>query len=236
MADLHKIVFTACITLNCIFYAPARAGPTLDDHRVGLAVATPLHPRAEIPVDYSSWSLFLICNPAWIFENGDQGIETLHKQFLAFGQSIGKKNAAVLVVYNENASPSVANTDFGRSSDYCEKYKLLPSKSPYVLVTTRYPDLEPEPGSHLVVRLNGLTALSSARVLSKLADQLLVTKLNQSELRETPAGWRRVSNAFRSAITATGCYFYTVSFVVNAGTTQAELPTNSVRKGVSCDR
>jgi hypothetical protein len=32
-------------------------------------------PTVEIPKEgYGSWSLFLICNPAWIIKNGDKGI------------------------------------------------------------------------------------------------------------------------------------------------------------------
>ena len=34
-----------------------------------------LIPTTEIPHSgYGSWSLFLVCNPAWIIENGDAGV------------------------------------------------------------------------------------------------------------------------------------------------------------------
>jgi hypothetical protein len=233
MSHLRKFDFiAACAILICSLYAPSHAAPTLDDKDWSpVAAAKPVSTNSDIPADFKSWSLFLICNPAWILESGDQGIEALHKQFLAFGHSIGKKNAAIWFHHDENAGPTVVNTDIDRSSNYCEKYKLLPSASPYVLVTTRYPDLEPEPGSHLVVGLGGLNPNEGARVLSKLADQLLVTKLNQSELKETRVGWRRVFNAFRSAVTATGCYFNKVSFSINTAAMHAEIGHDD-----KCDR
>ena len=52
-------------------------------------------PTVEIPHDYSSWSLFLVCNPAWINENGDKGVAELFNQYRAFGRAIGPKNLAI---------------------------------------------------------------------------------------------------------------------------------------------
>ena len=42
-------------------------------------------PTEQIPQGYESWSLFLICNPAWIVQNQDEGIATLFAQYRAFG-------------------------------------------------------------------------------------------------------------------------------------------------------
>jgi hypothetical protein len=215
MSDFRRMAFMAVSTiLGCTVCSGTYAAITTAE-RIG--------PKTEIPANFSSWSLFLICNPEWILQNGDLGVQLLHKQFLVFGQAIGKRNAAIWFFENEAAAATVENTDISRSSAYCEKYKLLPSNSPYVLVTTRHPDAGSELGNHLVIRLNGLNTYDSARVLSKLTDQLLITKLSASELNETRAGWRRVLNAFRTAIIATGCYFNKVSVAVNAGAVHAEI-------------
>ncbi len=96
-------------------------------------------PTIAIPKNHSTWSLFLVCNPAWILQNGDQGIAELFKQYKAFGDAIGPNNLAIWF-WKKPGTPTADNTDVSRSSTYCERYKLLPSESPHVLVTTSYPD------------------------------------------------------------------------------------------------
>src|ERR1700737_4544399 len=44
---------------------------------------------------YKSWSLFLICNPRWMLENGDKGIRDLFIAYYAFSRAIGPYNLAV---------------------------------------------------------------------------------------------------------------------------------------------
>jgi len=178
--------------------------------------------------------LFLVCNPAWIVENGDKGIAELFNQYRAFGRAVGPKNLAVWFWKKPAATPTADNTDIERSSTYCERYKLLPSESPHVLVTTRYPD-DPEPGDHFVVKLNGGDAHSSALALTKLADQRVVEGLNQPEL-DASIKWRRVLDAVASAINATGYYFNKVSFSLKTGVINAEIThsTDSSTSGNGC--
>jgi hypothetical protein len=52
----------------------AQAGGTADD----------ISPTAKIPLNYQSWSLFLVCNPRWIINKGDQGIADLYKALQSF--------------------------------------------------------------------------------------------------------------------------------------------------------
>lgn len=178
-------------------------------------------PTVEVPRGYSSWSLFLVCNPAWILQNGDQGVADLFHQYQAFGRAIGPKNLAIWFWKSPATTPTANNTDIDRSSAYCERYKLLPSESPHVLVTTRYPN-DAEVGDRFVVSLNGLDAHEGALVLTKLADQLLVTGLNQSGL-DSSVRWRKVFAAVGSAISAAGCYFNRVSFSLKTGVINAEI-------------
>jgi hypothetical protein len=205
------VALAACIfsQLSLVSLRDARAQDRFD----GL-------PGEEIPHIYKSWSLFLVCSPAWILENGDKGLAQLYNQFFAFGSAIGPNNLAIWF-RNGPGEPTTANTDFGRNSAYCVKYKLLPSDSPHVLVTTHYPD-DPEPGDRFIVSLGGLDAHNSALALTKLADQLLVTGLNQSGL-DSSDQWRRVLAAVRSAVNATGCYFNKVSFSLKTSVLNAEI-------------
>src|ERR1700730_14738724 len=210
----------ACILAFCALTAPSQ---------VRVQQAFEVTPTIEIPRGYSSWSLFLVCNPAWIVQNGDKGFVELFNRYLAFGHAIVPKNLAIWFGKKPAETPTSDNTDVDRSSIYCERYKLLPSESPHVLVTTRYPD-DPDPGDRFVVRLNNLDAQDGALALTKLADQLLVTGLSQTEL-DINYTWRRVLAAVGSAVNATGCYFNKVSFSFKTGIINAEIEHSSNSAG-----
>jgi hypothetical protein len=210
----------ACILAFCALTAPSQ---------VRAQQAFEVTPTIEIPRGYSSWSLFLVCNPAWIVQNGDKGFVELFNRYRAFGHAIGPKNLAIWFWKKPAETPTSDNTDVDRSSIYCERYKLLPSESPHVLVTTRYPD-DPDPGDRFVVRLNNLDAQDGALALTKLADQLLVTGLSQTEL-DINYTWRRVLAAVGSAVSATGCYFNKVSFSFKTGIINAEIEHSSNSAG-----
>ena len=177
-------------------------------------------PTVEIPQDYDSWSLFLICNPAWVLENGDSGIEALFRAYKVFGEVIGPNNLAIWFWKSPAEVPTVENSDLGRMSQYCEKYELTPSETPQVVTTTVYPDLD-ELGNRVVANLNG-SAENSANALSDLADQLLLTGLNQSGLDENER-WRRIADATFSALSSVACYFNKVSISINTSILNVEL-------------
>ena len=168
-------------------------------------------PTVEIPRNYESWSIFLICNPAWVLQNGDRGIEQLFQAYKVFGETIGPNNLAIWFWKTPAMSPTVGNSDLGRMSGYCAKYGLTPSETPQVVTTTVYPDLE-NPGDRVVANLNG-SAENSAQALSDLTDQLLLTGLNQAGLDENER-WRRITVAGFSALSSVACYFNKVSISI----------------------
>ena len=178
-------------------------------------------PTEQIPSDYESWSLFLICNPAWIVQSRDEGIGTLFEQYKAFGDAIGPRNLAIWFWREPASEPSAELTDVSRSSEYCQRFKLLPSKSPYVLVTTQHPDAE-EVGDYFFVSLNGLDPEDSAELLAKLTDQLLVTGLDQAGL-DASTRWQRSLAAALAVVSSVGSYFDQVSFTFNTGFFKAEI-------------
>jgi len=183
-------------------------------------------PLQQIPRGYDSWSLFLVCNPAWLLENGDRGVAELFRAYKAFGQAIGPKNLAIWFWKAPAMTPTLENTDIGRMSEYCQKYRLTPSDTPQVVATTRHPD-EPEPGDRVVANLNG-DAANSARALTDLTDQLLKTGLNQSGLDDSDR-WRRVASAGSAALSSVACYFNKVSISIKTGALNAELTHSSDR-------
>jgi hypothetical protein len=86
MAASKRVILAAFICVACAANASTDARAQ---------VRMELTPTTEIPRSYKSWSLFLICNPAWIVENGDKGIEELFHRYKAFGESIGPNNLAI---------------------------------------------------------------------------------------------------------------------------------------------
>ena len=193
---------------------PVRAGAQVND-------SYELLPTGEIPKDYSSWSLFLICDPAWVVQNGDSGIAELFSRYKAFGDAIDRDNLALWFWKEPAPVPSAALTDTGRSGHYCQKFSILPSSTPAVLLTTTYPD-DPLIGDHYVIRLNGLNAEDSAEALGKLNDQLLVTGLNQAGLNRH-RWWQLVLASTGAALSKTGCYFNVVSFSFKTAVLNAEI-------------
>src|SRR5262245_28406266 len=121
-----------------------------------------------IPPGFDSWSLFLICNNQWLLDSKAKDLEDLSRQFTAFGKAIGDCHAATWFVDEES------KLDVGRNVAYCQKYDLAPSESPYVVVTTKYPDLLGPIGDRLVLKLNGLSADQITTMLGKLSDQIVL--------------------------------------------------------------
>jgi hypothetical protein len=212
MVVYKNAFFVVCIGGICALTVPSE---------VSAQAQLELIPTAEIPHSYKSWSLFLVCNPAWIIQNGDKGIGELFFRYRAFGHAIGPNNLAIWFWKARAEIPTAGNTDIGRSGVYCKRYKLPPSESPHVLVTTKHPD-EKNPGDRLVVSLNGLDAHDSALALDKLADQLVGMGLNRSGL-DAPGRWQQLLAAVGSAAGATGCYFNKVSFSFKTVLVNAEI-------------
>jgi hypothetical protein len=150
---------------------------------------TTVEPSQEIPHDAKTWSLFLVCNPGWLAKNGDQGITDLFVKFDMLGLTIGPNNLAIWFRKEESKQPTVDDTDIDRSCTYYEKYPLLKSKSPHILVTTTYPN-GPLQGRWMAVSLNCLNPDDSADKIGKLADQLGKIGLKEADSGTDTWWWK----------------------------------------------
>jgi hypothetical protein len=159
-----------------------------------------------IPKGYQSWSLFLICNPQWYLAESEQKLARLHERFMSFGRAIGSKH---LAVWFWRSSPRAGgkfgpdNIDADRNAAFCQKFNLLPSGSPYVVVTTTYPDLKAEGlRREVLIELNNLPPDDIGNLLAKLADQLFAQKLTQAEFDSEQywSAWRRSLESIRSVV------------------------------------
>jgi hypothetical protein len=81
-----------------------------------------VRPTEQIPQDYESWSLFLICNPAWIVQNRDEGIGALFDQYRAFGDAIGPRNLAIWFWKEPAPEPSAELTDVQSEQSILREY------------------------------------------------------------------------------------------------------------------
>jgi hypothetical protein len=167
-----------------------------------------------IKANYKSWSLFLVCGPEWLLTENQGRLMNLYRQFGAFGRAIGPENLAVWFrkaqldpnetpIFRGKQEPTLADyVDVNRSSQYCAKFQLLPSKSPYILVTTTYPDLDADTGDYVALSLSNATSSDITSLLNKLTDQLLVQGLNKEALDSEQywRGWQRAYEAVKHTV------------------------------------
>ncbi|HWP60687.1 MAG TPA: hypothetical protein VNL14_22525 [Candidatus Acidoferrales bacterium] len=172
----------------------------------GQAIWEPVVAGQPIPKNYQSWSVFLICNPQWYLAESGQRLQTLHEHFRSFGRAIGARHVAVWFWRSAPAaggSFGPDNIDADRNAAFCEKFKLAPSASPYVVVTTSYPDLKAqELAREVVIELNNLPPADVGNLLTRLADQLLAQKLAQEEFDSAQywSAWRRSFESVRDVV------------------------------------
>lgn len=163
-----------------------------------------------IPEDCKSWSLFLICNPAWVVPEGASNLESLYSQFQAFGGVLGPEHVAVWFwsrewSWDEQEELHTA-VDVVRSSAFCSLLDLPLGDSPYVVVTTEYPgearvSTYPEtfhkPENFYVLALNGVPASEATELLTRLANQIVAERLTEVDLG-SEGYWRRWQQIFES--------------------------------------
>jgi hypothetical protein len=132
-------------------------------------------------IKIESWSLFLICNPSWLLHKNREKIIELYKQFSVFSRVIGKKHLAVWFWKRQPSLWVAEELDVERSIQYCTKFRLLPSQSPHILVTTTYPENEAI-GDYISVKLNDADTHEITALLGKLADQIIIEGLSQKSI------------------------------------------------------
>jgi len=223
MAELSRgrtlsLALTALAAASVLLMAPPAVAQ--DAVEVITSANQPVPERARTGRPYKSWSLFLVCNPAWVLPESDGRLLALYENFRAFGMVIGPDHAAVWFrVSRDNDKRSLV--DVLRSSAFCERLRLPPSQSPYIVVTTDYPgagllDTYPasfpaEPSAFAVIGLAGRDASDITRLLTSLADQLVLNKIRTRDVQKEEwwRSWERSYETWRASIvdTAKGLTF-----------------------------
>lgn len=164
---------------------------------------------------FTSWSLFLPCNPTWLATERAEDLARLNRAYFHFAIVSGPRHAAVWFLRPRAAgSPadqptSALDLDVERSAAYCDRFRLPPSGGPYVAVTTVHPDRwQPEvpgqaPADPLVVlAFEGVGSRQAAELLTELNDQLQRNELSKQALDQ-----KRFLLSWESALAAMCRYF-----------------------------
>lgn len=168
----------------------------------GQALEEVITPDREISRGYDTWSLFLICNPAWARPDAVEQIENMWNAFVGFGRTIGANNLAVWFWRRQprwGQAALVEDVDIERSAAYCQLYGLDPSRSPHVLVTTSYPTLDERVDDYGTVELAGADPAQIDQFLISLADALYAGDLASLD-PGTESFWFRLFEAIRGPI------------------------------------
>jgi len=156
----------------------------------------PVYGDGPIPESgFTSWSLFLMCNPEWLLKKNEQALQSLFEAYLAFATTTGPRHAAVWFIKPRQARTrsvwgNPENLDIDRSVYYCQRIRLVPSEGPHVVVMTTHPDRwtpeNPQVGSKgdpfVVLAFGGSEPNDAVRLLRKLNDQVVAERLSQRDL------------------------------------------------------
>jgi hypothetical protein len=141
-----------------------------------------------IPKGFKTWSLFLVCNPAWLGDDpaSKARMVQLHSAFLGFGGSLGTQNAAVWLT---TAGGNPSDYDADRAGDFCGTYGLSSNLSPYVVVSSDYPTVAGAPGDFAAISLAGLSTDNMLALLGQLSDRIRASQLDRDRM-DSDRYWR----------------------------------------------
>lgn len=170
---------------------------------------------------FTSWSLFLPCNPKWLVKGRRDDLVKLYDAYYMFAAVSGLRHAAVWFERKPTSSEEkyrVDDLDIERSARYCEVFQLPPSGGPYVVVTTTHPDRWqpslPTNGNKgdpaIILAFDDLNPGQAIDLLSKLNDQLAKNKLSEHWLNV-----RRFYLAWSSALESVCGYFRDLKLTLN---------------------
>ena len=92
---LRRIVLT-CSLAAFVLCASAEEARSQATGQVAVVIGQAIPTVDPVTGDaYETWSLFLICNPAWLDKREEARVLRLYRQFRLFGEVIGRRHLAV---------------------------------------------------------------------------------------------------------------------------------------------
>jgi len=216
--QLRLLLAIAFLTPLLLGSSPLAAGAK-KTKKMGQEVYT----QEKIPEYFSTYTLFLVCNPSWLSPNKSAELSRLFQDFMNFGRAIGDHNLALWFWKSRPVGSAIAdNVDVERAVRICKAWKLTPSEGPHLVVTTVYP-AEPIalglPQESVVYKLGNMNPQEISSRLTKLTDQLVLGVRPSAD--ETTPLWLQVLSAIQQALKNVGCAVTKVS----AGIVTADLHT-----------
>ena len=201
--------------------------------QVPVELYTSLDPIPQVvdDVELRSWSLFLICEPDWVLERDSQRLWELYWTFLELGEALGPEHAAVWFWTRDPGTPGSGEIhtaiDVVRSRAYCSVLgeEALPSESPHLLITTRYPGpgfVSDIPGTVLppeelaVVHLGGRDADELEALMEEVVDRVYAGDIQALD-PESEGFWRAWQSVFESLQTGIAEGARALSFTIRSG-------------------
>lgn len=130
----------------------------------------------------------------------------------------GKLSLSLLLSLGVSHSISLSSyVDISRNIEYCKKYDLEPSKSPYVVVTTTYPTLSSDVNDSLILRLTDLQADEVSELLGELGDQVVLGRFDQEAIDSASywRTWETVVDRLFNKLKVAASYIDKVTFEIN---------------------
>ena len=198
-------------------------------------IAELVGPTDEIPRNsYRSWALFLVCNPDWVTERRSGDLANLYWAFKRFGDAIGPRNLAVWFWKEQMrvTDPRLGdNVNVARAAAYCSSLSLIPSRGPFIVITTGHPGADSVPPAHGIFELGDLQPEQIGKLLLRLTDVLMAGRAADTfgagaaavaaDDRAAATGfWIRMLEGARQSIIGFGC---AVSVRISTGVFSAEL-------------
>ena len=153
------------------------------------------HPYANgKTVNFTSWSLFLVCDPAWLRSQGKSDLLALYKAYLNLVTTANESDAPLWAF--SSATPWRADEiDPLQTKPYCDSLGLTPHQRSFVVITVHPPDTIGPSDAKVLLGFGGQRATAIARSLIALADQAADQGLPEARAgsREWWRAWERVS-------------------------------------------
>jgi hypothetical protein len=183
--------------------------------------------------DYKTWSLFLVCTPAWFTKNQDPRLLELYRHFAAFGRAIGPDHLAVWFARSDKTELTprmlASEYDSDRAAKFCRQYGLSPRTAPHVVVTREYPEPDQAPSDYLTLSLGNADAATTGKLLVALTEQIWSAEPNQDALADAE-WWHWMEQLMRKWVATAAPIFSRLRVKLKASFLEVELaPAKSAR-------
>lgn len=164
-----------------------------------LGSLTVVNSKELIPEGFSTYILALIPSPELVDDNLEW--QEFRNIFYKMGNSIGEAKAAIWMGtdYSET-DPLKSGVDIQRSKYYCDLYSLDYNNGPYLLVTSKRPDLVTTDDEVVFLKFNNISKDRIIRVMNVLEQNLrteLIIRKRSLILEEIKQRMLSVKDDFR---------------------------------------